>query len=429
MGINQTLLLALLPQIAKQLNLSAAPESWSGLIVLLNLNLLTSWLGAAWWGQRIHVIGPQRAIALAAGGFSMSIAALAAVLASSTQLGLVSAALIAGCRLAAGCFSSALLPIAQSQIHGHQGEQMRQLAKLSSHITLGRLVAPALVFIPLSPLVILLFPACLTLLGLPLARTARENGTTVAAMAATPAPQQSQTQLHPLSQRQLWRQINKAGLATALLTTAMVASLPVVLLPLIHQLGFSQQAASEQFSQLMLVLGIIVIATQRLLVPVGSRYWSHSKGYPLLILACLYTGGMLLSNHQLPASTAASEAVVWSLLGDGQLLLLALTCLAVAVAALPSWYTQQLFRTHGSHIPTSQISGAIAQAHTIGHILGTLGSALLLASQLANCIILLLAAGISVVIWQFWSVVANHSADVSATAASAPATTAYNHKR
>ncbi|MCY7295223.1 MFS transporter [Alteromonas sp. a30] len=370
LGANQTLLLALLPQVASLLGFGSDANEWGMLILIMNLNLLSYWFGSGWWGKAIGVIGLKDATRIASIGLIVS-TVLFVCLIFFTPSWLI---LIAVTRLATGCFTSAFLPIAQTNLAlAHQqttqksdaksgNTRVAALSKLSSHITIGRFIGPIIVLLPIPLYALLIAPAVITLLTLFMKVPITDKNT------------QRQANLIPAeTQLNAFKKINKFGISAALLTTALVAIVQLILLPFITQLGYSEVEASQHYAKLLLFISCLVILFQRWMLPKLAKRDTQETWYAKLLLLSVVAGSACLVF--LPNS--------WSFL------LLGLALLALGIAGLPSWYTHQLMQQHEHRLPHSQISGVTAQSHTIGHLLGTGLAAFILSSPFSMHYLLL----------------------------------------
>ena len=356
LGINQTLLLALLPQLASLLGFGSDANNWGLLILVMNLNLITYWFGSGWWGKAISHIGLNRSAQIASLGLIVSTIAFVAMIFFIPSWLIF----IALARLATGCFTSAFLPIAQahaiqSQSFGDTG--IAKLSKLSSYITIGRFIGPILVMLPVPMSLLLLSPAFIILL----AQVRTGFASTPKLKYSSVAPSLKEPTL------KVFKTIAPSGLAAALLTTALVAIVQLILLPFITQLGYSEQQASEYYAQLLLFISCLVILFQRWVLPELAKRDTQQNWYHWLLLCVLYAGSSILA-----------------FISTGWLsLLLGLSLLAFSIAGLPAWYTHKLMQHHQNVLPHGQISGATAQAHTLGHLLGTALAAAALSTNIS----------------------------------------------
>nr|BBJ32545.1 MFS transporter [Alteromonas sp. K] len=372
LGANQTLLLALLPQLAGLLGFGSDANEWGMLILIMNLNLLSYWFGSGWWGKTISRIGLKDATRIASIGLIISTLVFVCLIFFTPAWLFV----IAVARLATGCFTSAFLPIAQTNLalaHQHantaatstnkesaenagnaENKRVAALSKLSSHITIGRLIGPIIVLLPIPLYVLLIAPAVITLLTL------------FMKVPVTDEIEQRQANLKPAkSQLIAFKKMNKFGISAALLTTALVAIVQLILLPFITQLGYSEVQASQYYAKLLLFISCLVIVFQRWLLPKLAKRDSQQTWYANVLLIAVLSGSaclLLLPNAWL-------------------FLLMGLSLLALGIAGLPSWYTHKLMQQHEQRLPHSQISGVTAQSHTVGHLLGTGVAAVILSSS------------------------------------------------
>jgi MFS family permease len=159
-GVGNSMLLSLLPSIARELKLSAAQMGW-----VFSLSALLWVLCSPFWGKRSDRWGRKPTIALGLFGYAASMAAIAAV-AEIALLGWISAgAAFVGlifARAIFGGFGSAANPAAQAYIADHTRPEARteEIAALTSAFALGSAVGPGLCALlaawvgPVAPLVI-----------------------------------------------------------------------------------------------------------------------------------------------------------------------------------------------------------------------------------------------------------------------------------
>lgn len=346
MGVNQTLVIALLPQFGAHLGLSQDTQEWGWLIALLNVNLLTYWLASGWWGNRISAFGLQKSQRIAAIGLIFSTFVFAIAFLFSAEISLV---LIGMSRFATGCFTSAFLPIAQSKVAQTHGNNIAALSKQSSYITVGRLLGPGLILLPVSFYILLFLPCVIAVISLFISEK------------EPPQHTPSEMKLNPFHGLS---QLPCTGLVLAMSTTAIVACTQLIILPFIIGLGYNPEQSTVAYAQLMLYISLFVIIAQRWLIPFLSSTNRIKQHYPYLLLAILHLGtGLLFFTF--------SQWIFFAL---------ALSFIAISITGLPSWYTNQLLKTRNVNLSHSQVSGGVAQAHTLGHLLGTGLSATILST-------------------------------------------------
>lgn len=347
MGVNQTLVIALLPQLGAHLGLTEDTQDWGWLIALLNVNLLAYWLASGWWGNKVCVIGLKKSQRFAAIGVTFSTFAFAIAFHFPLSISLI---VIGLSRFATGCFTSAFLPISQSNVVQKEGNSIAALSKQSSYITIGRLFSPVLIFLPLPFYVLLLVPCLITFASLfaPSASSSHSQCKEVNEE-QTDTSRVSVNPFHGITS------LSVAGLTLAMSTTALVACTQLVILPFIIELGYSPEQSSVVYAQLMLYISVFVIISQRWIIPaLSSSCWLKHR-YPFLLLGILHLGASLLF-------FTFSQWIFFAL---------ALSFIAIGVTGLPSWYTHRMLQMQHQHLSHSQISGGLAQAHSLGHILGT----------------------------------------------------------
>lgn len=335
LGLNQTLMVALLPEIAQLLSLSTNESGLALLTIAINCNLISYWLGTVFWGRYLAKIGWSACYRITLIGFILSNVLVWLVLFYSAQPELY---LLAASRLLVGLFSSAFVILVHTALAQQNQANMGQLSKSSGTITIGRLLGPSLVLLPISIQYLLLLPI-------------------LAALLLALCSFFSQHKLHNLSleKEKIKTSTNSYSisliLTCALLTTTFVNCLQYFLLPLLFNLGYQGEQASELFAAILLYLSIAVIAYQFILIPYLSR---HQQQFPTLIITALVVASALL--------TWAEQS--WLLL------MLALSIFAFAISALPSWYSQFAFRDSNNIQSNSAKSAAITRAHSSGHLSG-----------------------------------------------------------
>ncbi|MCY7295177.1 MFS transporter [Alteromonas sp. a30] len=344
MGVNQTLVIALLPQLGSHFSLSQDVQDWGWLIGLLNVNLVAYWIASGWWGNKINEIGVSRAKFIATFGLTLSTLCFALAFYLPT---LASIIVIGLSRLVTGCFTAAFIPIAQSEIASKGEYRIGLLSRQSSYITLGRFASPLLIFLPIPFHFILLIPSAISLVSLLFLVRETQPFSFLPPLAA------KVNLFHGLSN------LPPCGLLLALSTTALVTCTQLIILPFIIKMGYSPEHSSQIYAQLMLFISVIIIISQRWILPYASSVAALRKAYLYILLLLLHLGAGLLSlhfNHWVAFAPA-------------------LACIAIGITGIPAWYTHQLFDKRSPKLSQSQVSGGVAQAHSLGHILGTMLSA------------------------------------------------------
>ncbi len=351
MGLNQTLLFSFLPYVADVLGISGSSLEWSGVIILLNANLLSYFIGSIYWPNKITSDGFAVSARLAFAGYALvSVIFIVVLMLLSFDLSWhwLSLIILGATRFAMGYFSSAFLPIAHGYIlaqnHDH-ASQYKQLSRASSALTLGRLIGPGLALIPINWLLILVVPL-LPMLWSYFQCPSTDNNR-----------QDHKSQVLPVMQRlklaPIWT------LICALLTTAWVASFQLALAPEVHRLIPTPAEASHQLAMFLLGVSIVALFGQAVLMPLLAKF--IRVRISLMVLGLLVFTVLIISK---PATYP-----VFVMAGVG---------LALAVSALPTWYSQVTYHNADERISKVSVSGLIAQSHSIGHLLGTGATALFL---------------------------------------------------
>ncbi|TKB58393.1 MFS transporter [Ferrimonas aestuarii] len=351
LGLNQTLLVAALPLLAELTRHPATATDMGLLVLCMNLNLVSYWLGAASWGKLLNRFGISTTTRIAAMGYLASnIGFIAALILMPTNLWILGL-----CRLATGGFGSAFLPLAHTQLAGVGKASTADLGRLSSALTLGRLLGPALMLLPLPLPLLLAAPLLLItplLLSTPPRKEKRSEQTAFT----------SRLDKHKIGKSRSKAQVRPAFLA-AIFTTALVAAFQLFALEFVTHQGFVGDRASQIYAGLMLGIGVMTLINQRILVPKLSQQ-PQTTLLATLLLALLSGCALLLINHH----------QWWSLA-------LSVCGLCLAISGLPAWYTATLLRHQSQPSMKARTSGLLTRAHTTGHLIGTLSAALFLKWQ------------------------------------------------
>lgn len=341
-GLNQTLAIALVPQLVSFLGLSNSSQNLAIVTLIINVNLLTYWLGTAFWGDLVSKISIVKCTRIASIGFLFSNALFWSALFMVETPSLM---FIAFSRLALGLFTSAFIILAHSHLAQITNTSFGQLAKISGAITLGRLIGPSLVLLPFSMEWLLLFPTIATGLFIPFIFFMTNTEPHKPAFEAPSKP------------------INSPNFAliliTALLTTILVSTVQYFILPLLFEMGYEGVLGSKVYAALLLYLTLTVIIYQFFVLPRLTPYLSIIPG--LIIAALLISCTLFVVS-----------------LHNELLLIIALTMLTFAISALPSWYSQKAYEHNQTLAIRAYRSSRIARAHTTGHLLGTAISSLTL---------------------------------------------------
>ncbi len=338
LGLNQTLVLAFLPELSNLLGFSQSEKDLGLVTLILNLNLITYWFGVKFWGNRLSQLGLWTSTRIAVGGFLAANVLFWLSLFASEQTSLL---VVGASRLLLGVFSSAFVILAHCHLSVVNKTNLGQLAKTSGAITIGRLLGPSLALLPLATNWLMFSPILLVLPAL------------LYCLSTTPpwsSAKQQQTPNHAITSSKSWH--FKSILSLAVLTTSLVSIVQYYILPQLFNFGYQGEQASKVYASLLLYLSLALIVYQFFLLPVISRY---ARLIPGMFLLFLGSGAILLS---------LSVATWW-------LLLLALALLAFAISGLPSWYSQQAYQANSSLSFRAKRSAYLARAHTAGYLLGT----------------------------------------------------------
>ncbi len=339
LGLNQTLVLAFLPELSSLLGFSQTEKDLGFITLLLNLNLITYWFGVKFWGNKLGNLGIWPCTRIAAAGFLLANLVFWCSLFASDQPSLL---LVACSRLLLGVFSSAFVILAHSHLSIVSKTNLGQLAKTSGAITLGRLLGPCLALLPLAANYLLFSPILLALPACLYCLSCNPKWTLASQVEAPPtSPAQVLSSLH-----------FKHILLLAVLTTSLVSIVQYYILPLLFSFGYQGTEATKVYASLLLYLSLALIVYQFVVLPVVSRSPSL---IPAVFLVSLVSGSLLLS--------FASNA--WALL------LVSLAVLAFAISGLPSWYSQQAYLPNPSVSFRAKRSAYLARAHTAGYLIGT----------------------------------------------------------
>ncbi|MGV3000870.1 MFS transporter [Vibrio sp.] len=339
LGINQTLLIALLPQIAVLFNVDAQSHQLGLIAIAINVNLISYWVGSGIWGKYLNRISLTQAYWIAGIGYItchiLFIAALFHL--SSPQLWLAALS-----RFGLGLFSSAFMPIGQTYLTHKRPAELNNISKLSGIATLGRLLGPTLVFLPLglsNILLLTLLPIGVSLLFIKWLAKNDLNLTFI--------PNHTKA----VSSIKL-AQAYKLTFLTACLTTMLVAIYQLMLVPYLSKLGLNSQQISNYLAGMMLAISSLMTINQMWLTPKllarPTLIW-HFISWPLAFC------GYILATFEHSLITL----IIFS------------TALTIALSNLPAWYSKQLLFVNRDTPHTSQLSGLLAQSHSSGHLIGT----------------------------------------------------------
>ena len=367
LGINQTLLIALLPQIAKLFGIDPQGHELGIIALALNVNLISYWIGFGIWGKYIQKLSLTSSYIIASIGYIGCHILFISALFHFEQPLLWLASLS---RLGLGLFSSAFMPIGQTYLAHKQPPELNKLSQLSGMATLGRLIGPAFVFIPFALPNILLLTIVPILISLLLVNILAKNsikyeGEPIKSSASS-SPSWSLAKRHYLT------------LLTAIFTTLLVAIYQLMLIPYLSKLGLNNQKISQYLASIMVCISVIMAINQLWLIPKCMAYptfmW-HSIIWPLFATAAL----LAFTPYNLIALLALSVTFT------------------IALSNLPAWYSKQLLLVDNHSAHTSKLSGLLAQAHSSGHLIGTGCASLILYLQL-NIEYLLITGIISLLI-------------------------------
>lgn len=334
LGINQTVLLSALPTLMQWVD-QANPAFSMGLVVaMVNMNLVSYWLGAGWWGSVASRLGFGRAIRLASCGY---------IAANLSFIGLLVLSpgnvwLLGLCRFAIGGFSSAFLPLSQAQLAARGKATPGALSALSGGLTIGRLAGPALVLLPVSIPLILLVPVALVVPVLFLALPVSFD-----------APRPAKTATEGVRQSGYQRVVYCA----ALLTTGFVAAFQLYVLQFLTSQGYEGEQGSKVYALMMLATSVLLVVYQMRVIPKISR--SYSSALLPVLLISLSIGWIVL----------VTAGVNW------WGLFFAVVGLLLAIAGLPAWYTSRLLERESDPTRQAKSSGYLTRSHTTGHMVGT----------------------------------------------------------
>ena len=339
LGINQTLLLALLPQIAMLFNVDAQSNALGLIAIAINVNLISYWIGSGLWGKHLNRMSLTQAYWIAGMGYIMCHLFFIAALLHLTEPQLWLAALS---RFGLGLFSSAFMPIGQTYLAHKRPAELNKISKLSGAATLGRLLGPALVFLPMSLtslLLLTLLPISMSLLFI---KWLAKNSLNLVI---------SSNKIKAVSSLKL-AQKYKLTFFTASLTTLLVAMYQLMLVPYLSKLGLSSVQVSDYLAGILLAISGLMAINQMWIIP-------NLLARPTLIWHCIIWPlafcGYILATFQ------------HSLM----LLVIFSAALTMALSNLPAWYSKQLLSIGQDKLYTSQLSGLLAQSHSSGHLIGT----------------------------------------------------------
>ena len=340
LGLNQTLAITLLPEIVSYFGLPNNSQNLAIVTLAINVNLLSYWLGTTFWGDRLRKISIRKCTRLACLGFLFSNALFWSSLFLFETPSLV---FVAFSRLAMGLFTSAFIILAHTHLAQINSTSFGQLAKISGAITLGRLIGPSIVLLPLSIKWMLLFPTIATALFIPFIffKTTLVTHTPVIETHSKPTHSPHFILI----------------VVAAVLTTMLVSTVQYFILPLLFEMGYEGIQGSKVYAALLLYLTITIILYQFIVLPLLAPYLSM---IPTLIVVALLISCALLTIS----------------LHNWLLLFVALTLLTFAISALPSWYSQKAYGKDQTLAIRAYRSSRIARAHTTGHLIGTAISSL-----------------------------------------------------
>ncbi|WP_411991185.1 MFS transporter [Agarivorans sp. DSG3-1] len=339
LGLNQTLVLAFLPELSLQLGFNHSNKDLGIVAVVLNLNLISYWFGVKFWGDKLNKRGLWRSTVLAVSGFLVANLVFCLSIFVSDQ---PSVLLVSASRLLLGLFSSAFIILAHSHLAIVNKSNLGQLAKTNGSITIGRLLGPSLALLPLVGQWVLISPVLMALLVLVYCLVNK---------ASWPTDSELATPIHsPYSSAETLA--FKHILLLAVLTTSLVSMVQYHILPLLISFGYQGAQATKIYASLLLYLSAIIIVYQFVLLPLFAR--SQAR-LPAALIGSLIVGALLLS---VPLSN-------WSFV------LLALAVMAFAISGLPSWYSQQAYANNPSISFRAKRSAFLARAHTAGYLIGT----------------------------------------------------------
>ncbi|WGY46628.1 MFS transporter [Vibrio sp. ABG19] len=340
LGINQTVLLSAIPTLVEWVGQSDSAASVGLLVAMVNMNLVSYWLGAGWWGGVAEKLGFGRAIRLASCGYIVAnLSFICLLLLAPGNIWLIGV-----CRFAIGGFSSAFLPLSQAQLAAQGKATPGALSALSGGLTIGRLAGPALVLLPVSIPVILLVPIALVVPVLFMALPGQCHASGQSAQLARPSEERKAR-----GQSGYARVVYSA----ALLTTGFVAAFQLYVLQFITSHGYEGEEGSKVYALMMLATSVLLVVYQLRVIPKISRSYSSAL-LPVLLLS-LVIGWIIL---------VTGGANWWGLF-------FAVVGLLLAVAGLPAWYTSRLLERESEPARQAKSSGYLTRSHTTGHMVGT----------------------------------------------------------
>lgn len=368
LGINQTVLLSAIPTLVEWVGQSDSAASVGLLVAMVNMNLVSYWLGAGWWGGVASKLGFGRAIRLAACGYIIAnLSFICLLLLAPGNVWLLGLS-----RFAIGGFSSAFLPLSQAQLAARGKATPGALSALSGGLTIGRLAGPALVLLPVSIPVILLVPIALVVPVLVLALPGEwdashpsvkhrsddikpDEGQVIASKtfaaktAQAKAAETKAQEIGGLAQSNYSRVVYSA----ALLTTGFVAVFQLYVLQFITAHGYEGEEGSKVYALMMLATSVLLVVYQLRVIPKISR--SYSSALLPVLLISLVIGWIVL----------VTGGVNW------WGLFFAVVGLLLAIAGLPAWYTSRLLERESDPARQAKSSGYLTRSHTTGHMVGT----------------------------------------------------------
>ncbi|WP_394393220.1 MFS transporter [Shewanella woodyi] len=343
LGINQTLVVAAIPTLMAWSEQTPNSPSLGVLVLAVNLNLVSYWFGASRWGYVAKKLGVSRTLHIAALGFiSANLLFFATFYSESPhvwQIGI--------CRILVGAFSCAFLPMAQMLLAAKNDATSAALSRLSSALTLGRLIGPSLLFLPVSFEYLLLIPVVMILPVL----CSRFD------IEFVQTPLGTEQELVTIRDRQYFIY------ASAIMTTAIVAVFQFYALEFLNLKGYRAEQGSDMYASLMLATSVLLIFYQVRVIPLLSQR-RPELFLPILLFALMCGSTTLLAFGEF-----------WWGLG------LSLLGLIFAISGLPAWYTARLLASEENTVKQAKLSGYLTRAHTTGHIIGTGGASLFLHQQ------------------------------------------------
>lgn len=334
LGINQTVLLSALPTLLEWVDHSNSAYSMGLLVAMVNMNLVSYWLGAGWWGSVASKLGFARAVKLASCGYiAANLSFISLLLLAPGNVWLLGV-----CRFAIGGFSSAFLPLSQAQLAVQGKATPGALSALSGGLTIGRLAGPALVLLPVSIPWLLLVPVVLVVPVL-------ISSLPVSAATTRLAEKPGDIARQPGFQRVVY--------CAALLTTGFVAVFQLYVLQFITSHGYEGEQGSKVYALMMLATSVLLVVYQLRVIPKISRRYASAL-LPVLLISLMLGWIVLL--------TAGVDW--WGLF-------FAVVGLLLAIAGLPAWYTSRLLERESDPVRQAKSSGYLTRSHTTGHMVGT----------------------------------------------------------